>query len=119
MGVYHREISNYFTLSTTQVGLYTFFVVRLILRFFSWICRKSESRVFPRNMPITVGNLVNFILANMDRYYRIRIMYTLCEKTNVSRIVCMHIQYYLIGGNSSFWMKKKSVQKIFDWKFLI
>ncbi|XP_069692379.1 thioredoxin domain-containing protein 11 [Periplaneta americana] len=28
--------------------------------------RKSESRVFPRNLPITVPNMVNFVLSNLD-----------------------------------------------------
>jgi hypothetical protein len=31
-----------------------------------FLYRKSESRVFPRHHPITVPNLVNFVLANLD-----------------------------------------------------
>lgn len=45
--------------------------------------RKSESRVFPRNMAITVENIINFILANMEHNLWIPIMYTLCEQTKV------------------------------------
>lgn len=35
-------------------------------KFSPFLYRKSESRVFPRHHPITVPNLVNFVLANLD-----------------------------------------------------
>lgn len=43
--------------------------------------RKSESRAFPRTMPITVPNLVSFILANLNPTLKLHAMWTLCNQT--------------------------------------
>lgn len=40
--------------------------------------KKTESRVFPRNLPITVSNLLGFILLNLEPPLRLEVMWTLC-----------------------------------------
>lgn len=44
---------------------------------------KSESRVFPANIPVTVPNLVGFILANLDPGRRLYAMWSVCHQTKV------------------------------------
>ncbi|KAL3274082.1 hypothetical protein HHI36_015500 [Cryptolaemus montrouzieri] len=41
----------------------------------------AESRVFPMEMPITVPNLIGFILANLDPPLKLQAMWTLCDRT--------------------------------------
>ncbi|KAF5283521.1 hypothetical protein FQA39_LY17336 [Lamprigera yunnana] len=43
--------------------------------------RKSESRVFPRDIPITVSTLITFILVNLNTSLRLHVMWILCNQT--------------------------------------
>ncbi|XP_044252727.1 thioredoxin domain-containing protein 11 [Tribolium madens] len=43
--------------------------------------RKSESRAFPRNLPITVPNLLGFILTNIDPILKLKTMWCICCQT--------------------------------------
>lgn len=43
--------------------------------------RKSESRAFPQTIPITVPNLVGFIVTNLDPSLKLHAMWSLCNKT--------------------------------------
>ncbi|KAJ8965120.1 hypothetical protein NQ314_004345 [Rhamnusium bicolor] len=42
---------------------------------------KSESRVFPSNIPITVPNVVGFILTNLDSTIKLHAMWSICNQT--------------------------------------
>lgn len=43
--------------------------------------RKSESRIFPRDISVTVPNLINFILVNLNPSLKLHVMWTLCNQT--------------------------------------
>ncbi|KAF5280834.1 hypothetical protein FQR65_LT14941 [Abscondita terminalis] len=42
---------------------------------------KSESRVYPRDIPTTISNLVSFILVNLSPSLKLHAMWTLCNRT--------------------------------------
>jgi hypothetical protein len=43
--------------------------------------RKSESRAFPKNLQITVPNLIGFILANVEPVLKLQTMWSICCQT--------------------------------------
>jgi hypothetical protein len=43
--------------------------------------RKSESRAFPKNLQITVPNLIGFILANVEPVLKLKTMWSICCQT--------------------------------------
>lgn len=43
--------------------------------------RKSESRVFPRDIPVTIPNLINFVLVNLNPSLKLHVMWALCNQT--------------------------------------
>lgn len=45
--------------------------------------RKSESRVFQANVPITVSNLLGFLLTNIDPHIKLGAIWSLCLQTKV------------------------------------
>ncbi|KAG5866351.1 hypothetical protein JTB14_004130 [Gonioctena quinquepunctata] len=46
--------------------------------------RKSESRVFPSGIPITVPNLIGFILTNLDPGLKLQAIWSICRQTKFS-----------------------------------
>ncbi|KAJ8979979.1 hypothetical protein NQ317_013728 [Molorchus minor] len=52
---------------------------------------KSESRVYPVELPITVPNLINFILTNLKSTTKLQTMWTLCNQTKFKddKISCL------------------------------
>lgn len=46
--------------------------------------KKSESRAFPRNLPITVPNILGFILTNVDSTQKLKTMWSICCQTEVT-----------------------------------
>ncbi|CAH0563678.1 unnamed protein product [Brassicogethes aeneus] len=46
--------------------------------------KKSESRVFPRNLPITVPNLIGFILTNLDPTMKLNALWSICNHLQFS-----------------------------------
>lgn len=53
---------------------------------------KSESRVFPVNIPVTVPNLIGFILTNLDQARKLHAMWAICNqiKFEEERLNCFH-----------------------------
>ncbi|CAG9856574.1 unnamed protein product [Phyllotreta striolata] len=46
--------------------------------------RKSESRVFPSGIPISVSNLINFLLANLEPNLKLQAIWSVCIQTKLA-----------------------------------
>lgn len=67
---------------------------------FIYFCRKSESRVFPQSVPITVPNIISFILANVESNMKLKIMWTICSQTTVN--MGIHVMCSVLVRYDSF-----------------
>lgn len=54
---------------------------------------KSESRAYPESMPVTLSNLISFILANLDASIKLQAMWEICYYSNheIDRSHCVSI----------------------------
>ncbi|EFA08737.2 thioredoxin domain-containing protein 11 [Tribolium castaneum] len=80
--------------------------------------RKSESRAFPRNLPITVPNLLGFILTNIDPILKLKTMWCICCQTKFpdEKIKCVTSlrmeTLTIIGTTLREWRNSSRKQKV-------
>ncbi|KAL1494146.1 hypothetical protein ABEB36_009791 [Hypothenemus hampei] len=72
--------------------------------------QKEESRVFPSDIPITVPNLMGFILSNVDTSTKLHVMYSVCLHNDLekNRESCLSRL-----RNETLWLIQKTLR---DWR---
>lgn len=83
VAVYDGEISftHRFRCESVRISLTIF---KYHLHLFLWYFRKSESRIFPSSLEVTVQNVIGFVLANLNRPQRLHGLVSVCKNVQVS-----------------------------------